>query len=645
MLRRSWFPLCAWLVLLISVAALFASPTRLRKSADEDAVPASSVNGRTHASAHRPWLDASSRPSEPPKKPGSSIEAPNPGAGSSNASTDFPPSTPTTATEQPKVSGWSFGPRTRFGTRFLSKDGAGTWEWWLQKIIDAKRSWTVGSHSDPAPQTSSDEAAKDPTPSGGSLVSGVAGGNTMRPNAGASGSGTGSPAVATSGSGGGSGTGSPAVATSGSGGGSGTGSPAVATSGSGGGSGTGNPAVATSGSGGGSGTDSTSVPPSGGSGAGNDSPGLGALGGATSGSAYAGGTSTGSGTNSNASAPPSAQGQTRDPAYWPFAATSPWNYPIGSNAKYVPDTRFAMSWYGLNVFIGSASDPVITIWCGNDKAPGYDPVVQAAPLQQNVPDSAAPAGGGDRAITFIDKYHLVAQDMSGARRLDIGWRGWGCLRNVDLKGQGWDLRQACVGGPCYGQTTAIGVPHFAGMIRQGELRSGNIPHAMAFVLAHWMWNRNAPSGGGYVWPGTSADGYWNNPLPGGFGVSGNLFEGGLVALLPSFDLNQLKTPEGRTIGKALQLYGMYGVNSSGSVSSTLTFVTDQYVGPELPGNPAYTGSSTKADFLADLHTMASNIQIVTNSYNPTNGGKPRNGFKLDGGDGTLPVPLAPPFNH
>jgi hypothetical protein len=35
--------------------------------------------------------------------------------------------------------------------------------------------------------------------------------------------------------------------------------------------------------------------------------------------------------------------------------------------------------------------------------------------------------------------------------------------------------------------------------------------------------------------------------------------------------------------------------------------------------------------------------VVTNSFDPVTGGRPRGGVRLHGGDGTLLAPLAPPI--
>jgi hypothetical protein len=51
-----------------------------------------------------------------------------------------------------------------------------------------------------------------------------------------------------------------------------------------------------------------------------------------------------------------------------------------------------------------------------------------------------------------------------------------------------------------------------------------------------------------------------------------------------------------------------------------------------------------AGWNSDMTQIQNLIQVVTNSFNPTTGGQPRTGYKIDGGDGTVNAALiAPPF--
>jgi hypothetical protein len=568
MLRRSWFPLCAWLVLLVSVLALYASPHHQRIP-DSDGVQTPKKS--THTFDFHPSLGASGR----------HVEAP-----SQMASTGNPPS----ASEQPKGSGWSFG---------------GARDWWLQKIIDARRSWT-GTSGVPALATTAGSA-----------------------HDGGSGSGTGGHPIAATKHGGGSGTGITAGSTSGGGGsGSGTDSHTVAASG-GGGSGTSTTTGTTAG-GSGSGTGTGTVPVSAGSGPVTDNSMAGALGGATSGSGYSGGTSTGTGSGDSASAPPPS-GQGRDPASWPFAPTSPWNYPIGSNARYV-----GFNWRGNPGRQGSPNigiNPNVSIvWVGSSSDPMTRIIYNNMTFTQNVPASAR-STGGEFFITFVRADHLAAIDgYYGQKQADGSWTVGGALINVDLKGKGYDLFTMCLPGACNGQTRAAGVPEFAGSIRPGELTNG-IPHALAFVVGGTYLNKT-PWGGGWVWPAVTADDDWQTTYNGQDLT--NLYMGSMIAIPPSVDINSLGLvrQESINIAKALQQYGGYTVDRGdyGTMECIIDTQATEWI-------PWYNDPNRDSD----MKKISAVIRIVANSSNPTDGTAPRNGVKLDGGDGSLRIPLAPSF--
>ncbi len=209
------------------------------------------------------------------------------------------------------------------------------------------------------------------------------------------------------------------------------------------------------------------------------------------------------------------------------------------------------------------------------------------------------------------------------------------LTNVDLKGSGWGIEQMALGGKsCDGQTSAAGFPMTAGAIRPGELVNG-IRHSLAFITNPRMWNRHARTGAGHVWPAVSADAGWN--APDGYGYSGNLFMGSLVAIPPWVDVRTLGlvTSQARAIARALQDYGAYGRDSDGRVIAKLIITMDYTARSELP---------VGARFDADLYIIARQLRVVTNSHSPS-GGRPQGGVKIDGGDGTLGAPLAPPFDR
>ncbi len=482
-------------------------------------------------------------------------------------------------------------------------------EWWLDKVTHVKRSLGRRAPSGPSHKaTSGNGKVKDPAPSGGTGISFASGGTggTVPPSTSAGGSskkrgGRGS----ASGSGGGSGT---------------AGTPAA--SGSGGGSG---------GSGSGSGSGSS------GSGSGSGGPASGPVAGAAAGSGNGGGTSSGSGGGSAGDSPPS--GETRDPAYWPFAATSPWNYPIGSNAQYadfaVAGARRPAAGTGMK--LGMDANTSVT-WVGQPADPVRTWSYGSSAVQMHIPDNAAPTGG-ESLMTFVDVGHLYAQDSYGSgRSADGNWRAGGALVNVLLKGSGHGFDGFSCLGPnqppdynwCLGQTRAAGVSLFAGAVRPGELTNG-IRHALSLIVGR-EYLRRSP---GHVWPAEAddgADGYTGGPAC-------NYSLGQLVAIPLSVDVESLPLvlPQSRNIARALQRYGAYSVDTSGGLFDVVV---------DFRAISEWWSWLNDPNWAHDMYeVIGAQLRIVTNGFDPTNGRQPRNGVKLDGGDGTLSAPLAPPFDR
>jgi hypothetical protein len=237
----------------------------------------------------------------------------------------------------------------------------------------------------------------------------------------------------------------------------------------------------------------------------------------------------------------------RDPARWPFAVDSPWNTPLGEDATFAapedPRTR-------------ALTDPAPTAWvnAGEFSQPIYqasedDPLVTFSregcrDIRYRVPEGARPATGDDA--------HLNVIDPTG-RYVDESWATHGSpphlttghhVRN-DLRGPG-------VG---EGGSRAYGGSAIGGLIRVWEVDAGRIRHVLALGLT------DQQLGQGPVWPATSEDGdaggRYGGPIP----------MGTLVALPPDVDIASLGLgPAGASLAHALQDYGAYVVDRSGSVS-------------------------------------------------------------------------------
>jgi len=96
------------------------------------------------------------------------------------------------------------------------------------------------------------------------------------------------------------------------------------------------------------------------------------------------------------------------------------------------------------------------------------------------------------------------------------------------------------------------VPNYAGVLRSGELSSGEIKHALAVGLGPEALAK------AIRYPAYTMD---RNP----FNYAGTVPMGALLAIPPGVNLSgvSFKTSQGRTIAKAAQKYGMYVVDRSG----------------------------------------------------------------------------------
>ncbi len=377
-------------------------------------------------------------------------------------------------------------------------------------------------------------------------------------------------------------------------------------------------------------------------------------------------------------ASPALSAGSRDAAFWPFASDSPWNYPLGRNAKFAmpvaagspaagrPNMSAGFGKMGINagqytipVFVATSRDRQCNFSRSSPpKAPPVPPckpgdelegcqLYSAEVFARHIPADAVVSPGSDHHVTVVSPDHqTVIEGFGCSADGNGGFKCLGSAKNVDLAGNGWDsfgvwggdnhpVESAGNGTMSLWRTSsdvalprpnaalsnatqlrlgsdgfvlAAGTSALGGLIRSGELQNG-IFHALQFVADPWRWNRNCPgsklrSWGAYVWPASSSD----DPTHDEFGTTGNLYEGGLLAIPPSVNISTLPLRTGKRIeavccrfamlgatagdapvlaavvgsparaaalslARAFQRYGMYGVDSGdvGGVSTaTLT---------------------------------------------------------------------------
>lgn len=110
----------------------------------------------------------------------------------------------------------------------------------------------------------------------------------------------------------------------------------------------------------------------------------------------------------------------------------------------------------------------------------------------NIPDDVDPDPRYDGWYTVFDTSASVAYDLWRARREADGTISYNYMRKWDLNGPGYSE-------PWTEGARGSGLPLFAGLIRPGELESGEIQHALAISVP-------GPATGIFVQPASSTDG-------------------------------------------------------------------------------------------------------------------------------------------
>lgn len=316
---------------------------------------------------------------------------------------------------------------------------------------------------------------------------------------------------------------------------------------------------------------------------------------------------------------------TRDKLLWPFASTSPWNMPIGSNAVYVnaqlPRTFWAVE-NTLNIMTPTA--PLRTMYNNGQWWPGTTCNASGSTKQVPIPDGyvvPAPPSGGDgtlpnRTGAVLMPDGVTVQEFQYATRCSsTGPLTVGAVRcSHSIYGSG-------VG--CFGAHGGSGLTALGGTVRMHEV-TGTAPirHAMRVTIpVQYLSGCN----GGYRWPSLVADTGWNDPGSSSY-YSGSvcaLRMGSLVAIPPAVNCETaVPSALGRRICHALQDYGAYVVDTAPQGWNPMVLLG------EWGTDAALSGISS------DLLTLFTGLHVVDN-----------NSSTNIGGGGTPRQPLAPPIGN
>jgi hypothetical protein len=308
----------------------------------------------------------------------------------------------------------------------------------------------------------------------------------------------------------------------------------------------------------------------------------------------------------------------KSPPRAPYSSTSPFNQLIPpdpaidpNSADMVEGLTQAAERHGVVVAVKRFSVP---IFHADASTPRYNVRLTASwraadyLLDVPIPDDARPAAGDDEHMIIIDTTTGCEYDLYDADRLETTWEAdW--ANALPLSSRGVYEKGLSARGSGFGL--------FAGLIRPRELRNpdgsaGRIPHALVF-------NTPYVKAGGPVLPATESDG--------SSGLSYSIPQGARVQLDPNFDLSTLSKPYERVIARALQEYGAYVSDTSGS---TIDFYAEDPKGHDVNPYAAIWGDRTyvslPTSLIDNLRVLAlppqyePEYEIVPNGCNRFRGG-------------------------
>jgi cell division septation protein DedD len=236
----------------------------------------------------------------------------------------------------------------------------------------------------------------------------------------------------------------------------------------------------------------------------------------------------------------------------PFSSTSVWNTPIGgvrlvsnndqlianfeSNALY---PNMALNKWAVSIAEAQSSDPLFNVFCAV-----YNPCTLTSFGSIPIPSTAAADPSSDGHMAVYDPANGRTWGMWKASKSGSTWTA-AAGEAVSTQGDGI-VPSGTVA------SNAANFPLLAGVVRPEEILQGHIDHALVFTLPEI-------SSAGHVCPATHDDGSSSNPSA--------LMEGMRLQLDPSLDVDSLSIPAWqKTIAKALQKYGMYLRDGSGSLA-------------------------------------------------------------------------------
>jgi len=295
-------------------------------------------------------------------------------------------------------------------------------------------------------------------------------------------------------------------------------------------------------------------------------------GGAQDGHGTGGATSGGSGASGTGG---SSAASASSGVYRPFAADSPWNTPIAdppmldpNSDALIADFESSSEWgehldvnldeYSIPLFWADASTPRVTMTARNVGGTGFSGGSDRAGASAEVPmpDGAAPDPESDHHLLIVDRDADVEWGFWDTSDSDGEWAcGVGAM--LDLSGSG--VRPAADEAANWWEAhgaRACGFGLIAGLIRPEEIEAGVIEHALVVAYPHIRSRYFTP-------PASTAQG--TNGV--GAEPERGIPCGGRIQFDPTINVDSLDVSDaGRTILRALQVYGAYVGDYSGAIN-------------------------------------------------------------------------------
>jgi hypothetical protein len=268
---------------------------------------------------------------------------------------------------------------------------------------------------------------------------------------------------------------------------------------------------------------------------------------------------------------------TRDPSQTPFASTSVFNLPLGSGARWTPNAQLSharvfvntVDNYNENIWVGTASDPVVTI---TDKATsGGTPGIHHV----HVPTNAVASGGRDGTFTVDDTTTHTWYSGGGFRRTGPHTATVASFSAEPDYGSGIEDDHG-------NQDQGVGT------LREGDLRAGTVNHMLRIEMPEFMLKSYSRTSTRHLapnaWPQTEEDGFalngkggprYTGTIPFGvtIGIPHSIAEPAGIAANPGTNL----------LWHALQEHGaMVRDSTDNNHGPTVVFQADQNVDPNAP---------------------------------------------------------------